>query len=141
MPKQRRRIARTPKNSFGSPAKGATAERYPEGTTPEERTIIDHSRASDREERGQKVLRHPDGSRSSVLSGSVEHPRLNAGKPTLVPHLWEGKIVESDDEAAERAVKSGKRYPAYESHEAATEASKRISSGLVRQSPTRKPQK
>ncbi len=89
--------------------------------------IIDHSRETVKK---GKVYRHPDGGRSTVLSGSVEHPRLNDGAPTLVPHLWEGEIVRSDDEAAERAIRSGKRYPKFKTHEEATEVSKRISAGL-----------
>lgn len=129
---------RHPSERFGSLAKGATERRYPEGLPEDQRVLVDHSRESDR---SGKAYRHPDGSRSTVLSGSVEHPRLNSGAPTLVPHLWGGKIVKSDDEAAERAIASGKRYPAFKSHEEATEVSKTISADLPRQSPTRKPLK
>lgn len=74
---------------------------------------------------------HPDGSISSVLSGSVEDERLNDGRPTLIPFLWEGKILDKPGEAVERAIASGAKWPSFESNDAATEASKRLSASFT----------
>jgi hypothetical protein len=63
---------------------------------------------------------------SSVLSGSVEDPRLNGGKPTLVPFLYEGRVVEGA-EAVDRAVASGRVWPAFNTNDEATVASKKLS--------------
>jgi hypothetical protein len=69
--------------------------------------------------------------RSSVLSGSVEDPRLNGGKPTLIPFLYEGRQVDPI-EAADRAVDSGRVWPSFKTNEEATAASKKLSSRLGR---------
>lgn len=68
---------------------------------------------------------------SSVLSGSVEDPRLNDGKPTLIPFLYDGRIVEGA-EAVARAVASGRVWPAFDTNDEATAASKKVSSRLGR---------
>jgi len=68
---------------------------------------------------------------SSVLSGSVEDPRLNGGKPTLIPFLYEGRQVDPI-EAVDRAVASGRVWPAFKTNDAATAASKKLSSRLGR---------
>ena len=68
---------------------------------------------------------------SSVRSGSVEDERLNGGRPTLIPFLWDGRMV-GLDEAIERAVASQKAWPAFNSNEAADKASKRLSASLGR---------
>ena len=66
---------------------------------------------------------------SSVKSGSVEDARLNDGKPTLIPFLYKGRIVEPQ-EAVELALQSGRVWPAFKTNDEATAASVKISSSL-----------
>lgn len=68
---------------------------------------------------------------SSVLSGSIQDPRLNGGRPTLVPFLYNGKVV-SAREAGDLAVKSGRVWPSFDTNEQATLASKGVSNRLGR---------
>lgn len=68
---------------------------------------------------------------SSVLSGSVQDERLNNGRPTLIPFLYEGKVVDGA-EAVKRALASKQVWPAFDTNEEATIVSKRISAGLGR---------
>ena len=69
------------------------------------------------------------GNIGSVQSGSVQDSRLNNGKPTLIPFIWNGKKV-SGKEAIERAVKSGVKWPVFDTNEQATEASIQLSNSL-----------
>lgn len=69
---------------------------------------------------------------SSVLSGSVEDPRLNGGKPTLIPFIYEGRIASEPGEAVERAIASGRVWPSFATNEEATRASKKLSNRLGR---------
>lgn len=71
-------------------------------------------------------LVNEDGSISTVRSGSVEDERLNGGRPTLIPFVWDGRVADPD-EAIEFAVKSGVEWPAFDTNEAATAASKSVS--------------
>lgn len=80
--------------------------------------------------RRNKTIQNEDGTSSSIRSMSVEDERLNAGKPTLIPSIWGGKELDPV-EATDRAVESGTKWPAYDSNDQATAASKRISSGLA----------
>ena len=66
---------------------------------------------------------------SSVLSGSVQDERLNGGRPTLIPFLYKGKVVDGAT-AVELALASGRVWPSFDTNEEATEVSKRVSSGL-----------
>jgi len=68
---------------------------------------------------------------SSVKSGSVEDSRLNGGKPTLIPFLYEGRIV-GVKEAIDRAVESKTVFPAFDNNDDATAASIKLSSRLGR---------
>lgn len=72
---------------------------------------------------------NPDGRVSSVRSGSVEDSRLNQGRPTLIPFLWDGKIV-GTKEAIKRAIDSGQQWPSFDSNEDATRASRLLSESL-----------
>ena len=76
-----------------------------------------------------KGRRNEGGSVSTVLSGSVNHPGLNRGLPTLIPFLWDGVEVD-EEEAVRRAIESGIQWPAYGTHEYATMMSKSLSRGL-----------
>ena len=75
------------------------------------------------------AVRNPDGSVSTVRSGSVQDPRLNNGRPTLIPFVWDGRIL-SAEEAVERAVQSGQQWPSFNTNEEATAASKQLSADL-----------
>ena len=66
---------------------------------------------------------------SSVLSGSVEDAGLNGGRPTLIPFVYNGKVV-SGAEAVKRAIKSKKVWPSFDTNDEATIVSKNISDNL-----------
>lgn len=70
-----------------------------------------------------------NGNIGSVQSGSVQDSRLNNGKPTLIPFIWDGKKV-SDKEAIQRSLDSGIKWPVFKTDEEATEASTRLSNSL-----------
>jgi hypothetical protein len=75
------------------------------------------------------AVSNKDGSTSTVKTISVDDGRLNGGKPTLIPTVWNGSIV-SDSEAIEFAVSSGKAWPSFPSHDEATKAAKWISNKI-----------
>ena len=75
------------------------------------------------------LVHNDDGSVSSVRSGSVEDKRLNNGRPTLIPFVYDGKVVDVK-EAVKRAVESKGVFPAFDTNEEATAASIKISDSL-----------
>ena len=88
--------------------------------------LIRHSRANF--ESGNTVT-NEDGTVSSVRCGSVEDKRLNNGKPTLIPFVYGGKIVNTK-EAIQRALDSRLLFPSFDTNEEATVISKQISRSL-----------
>ncbi len=76
-----------------------------------------------------RTMAFPGGGTASVQSGSVQDERLNGGRPTLIPFVYDGQIV-SGREAIERAVASGKQWPSYDTNEEATIYSKQLSRSL-----------
>jgi hypothetical protein len=63
---------------------------------------------------------NPDGSWSSEISVTVTDPRLNSGKPTIIPSLWivDGKPVKvNEDTAVDFALKSGLQFNPFKSIE------------------------
>ena len=78
---------------------------------------------------GFEAVQNPDGSVSTEISITVQDPRLNEGRPTNIPSLWDRKVVD-DDTAVERALKSGKKYNSYETIEEAVRAARQRSSDL-----------
>lgn len=64
-----------------------------------------------------------------ILSGSVNDDRLNEGKPTVIPFVYDGKRV-SLDEAIERAISSGIQWPFAGSISEATKISKAASKAM-----------
>jgi len=58
--------------------------------------------------------RHEDGSGrvSTVHTIQVEID----GKPTLIPTVWDGEIIEDEKEATRRAIASGKNWPQRATH-------------------------
>lgn len=68
-----------------------------------------------------KAVTHPDGSKSTMLTGSQ---RTRGGRELLIPHVYDGRIV-TPAEAGKRA--RGKGFPTYTTPAQATSASKRLS--------------
>lgn len=63
-----------------------------------------------------EYIENPDGSTSNEITVTVENPKLNGGKPTILPSLWlsNGKAVKvNEDQAAEYALKSGLKFPSF----------------------------
>lgn len=64
-----------------------------------------------------EYLSNPDGSWSSEISTTVQHPLLNGGDATVLPSMWlvGGKPyrAKDDDEAVNLAVKSGLPFPSF----------------------------
>lgn len=86
-------------------------------------------------------VKNPDGTKSTEYSITVEDPRLNDGKPTNIPTIWkvDGKIVRlvphgeapndtTQEAAISHAIKSGERFPAYDTVDEAVAAAKTRSS-------------
>lgn len=65
----------------------------------------------------------------TILSGSVNDERLNQGRPTVIPFVYEGRKVDLN-EAIERAVQSGVQWPSANTHEEATRISKEASRAM-----------
>jgi hypothetical protein len=59
-----------------------------------------------------RAVSNEDGSVSTVYTRQVD---IN-GRPTLIPSVWEGKILEEED-AVERALASGIEWPTADTHE------------------------
>ena len=57
-----------------------------------------------------KSRKNKDGTFSTVVSTIISDNRLNNGRETVIPLLWDGKQV-SHKEAIKRALKSGKKWP------------------------------
>jgi hypothetical protein len=95
-----------PKPPGSGPQKGAEAR------------LMAHSKKNVRE---GKTVKHPDGSESTMLTGSQRTAR---GRELLIPHVYDGRVV-SPKEARERAA--GKGFPTYTTPAQATAASKRLS--------------
>ncbi len=74
-----------------------------------------------------EYVTNPDASWSSEVSLTVQHPRLNGGKATVIPSLWikDGKPYEakSEDEAVALALASRLPFKAYKSMDEAEKAS------------------
>jgi hypothetical protein len=59
-----------------------------------------------------KAVKNKDGSMSTVYTMQID---VN-GVPTLIPSVWDGKIL-SEEDATKRALGSGVRWPTRETHE------------------------
>lgn len=62
-----------------------------------------------------------EGRGMSEYSVTVTDPRINKGRPTNIPSLWEGKVL-SEDNAILKALANGGPYPSYKSIPQAIEA-------------------
>ena len=97
----------------------------------EEDGVLDALREHSRRNVEQGKTAIIGGKQASVRSGSVNDERLNGGRTTLIPFLWDGREV-GVEEAIERAVESGIQWPAFDSHEEATSLSIELSNSLGR---------
>lgn len=83
---------------------------------------------------GYPARKNADGSYSTEVSITVTNPKLNGGKPTNIPSLWEGKEVD-ENTAVEKALASGKKYESFstifEAVKAAKERSKAGGAGAT----------
>lgn len=64
-----------------------------------------------------EYVENPDGSTSNEITITVENPKLNGGKPTVLPSLWlvNGKaITVNEDTAARYAAQSGLTFPSFD---------------------------
>jgi hypothetical protein len=59
---------------------------------------------------GRKVYRNPDGSVSTELTITVQHPELNNGLPTNIPSMFGGKVL-SEEEAVRVILKNKGKDP------------------------------
>ncbi len=72
---------------------------------------------------GQPVIANPDGTVSTERSITVTDPRLNGGRPTNIPSLWDG-VQLGEQEAVTRALQSGQTYQSFNSIDEAVQAAK-----------------
>lgn len=78
---------------------------------------------------GKPIIKNADGSVSTERSITVEDGRLNGGKPTNIPTIWDGTEV-SPDQAIERAAGSGQQFPSFNTVDEAVAAAKARSAQL-----------
>lgn len=75
---------------------------------------------------GYPAVQLENGSHMTEYSITVTDPRLNNGRPTNIPSLWERKIVDQDT-AVDKALKSKKEYKSFDTIEEAVSDSERKS--------------
>lgn len=84
---------------------------------------------------GRPMLPNPDGSVSTEESVTVTHPRLNGGRPTNIPSIWNGRRFDpetQEDQIVEEALRSGQAFPSFNSIEEAVSAAQARSDALGR---------
>lgn len=65
---------------------------------------------------GRPILQNDDGTISTEQSITVQDPRLNGGKWTVIPSIWNGRRYRQND-AIEFAVESGQQFDGYDTLE------------------------
>lgn len=75
---------------------------------------------------GSPALRNADGSVSTMLTATVTTDELNGGRPTNIPTVWSGKQL-TEREAIDKALESGRTFPAFGSIDEAVNAAKNAS--------------
>jgi hypothetical protein len=63
-----------------------------------------------------EYFQNQSGSWSNEITGTVQDPNLNGGKPTVVPTVWikNGQVFRvSEDEAIQLAIQSGLTFPSF----------------------------
>ena len=103
---------------------------FNKGGTPVKRTIdpiLEHHYNNIKE--GKTVPRSFSGSKDdktqTVFTRQVNHPKLNKGKPTLIPSIYDGKEL-SEKEAIQKAIDSGIKWTSSNSHETLREYDKKL---------------
>jgi hypothetical protein len=99
---------------------------YAVGGMPGILSLVNHSRNN---VMNGTALQRPDGRLSTIYTASEEDPRLNGGRPTLFPTIWDGQELPIAD-AIERSLASGQQWPAFNNHHEATQAAKWLSPQL-----------
>lgn len=92
---------------------------------------------------GRPMLQNPDGSVSTERSITVTDPRLNGGRPTNIPSIWNGRQLD-DQGAIAAALQSGQQFQGFDSIPEAVSAAEARSAMLGQevdalQNGTRKP--
>jgi len=82
------------------------------GTTVLDDPILDHHYNNIKK---GKTRKNKDGYLNTVVTIQVEDKNLNDGKPTLIPTVYDGKIV-SEKEAVKRAIDSGIKWTSADTH-------------------------
>ena len=72
---------------------------------------------------GLPARQNADGTHSTELSITVTHPRMNGGRPTNIPSMWNGREL-NDDESVDQALKTGRPYQSFASIDEAVTAAK-----------------
>jgi hypothetical protein len=72
---------------------------------------------------GLPARQNADGSVSTEISITVTDPRLNGGKPTNIPSLWGGQVVDQETAVA-NALATGKPYQSFGTIDQAVAAAK-----------------
>ncbi len=73
-----------------------------------------------------KTRQEKDGYINSVFTIQVDKiKKLNNGKPTLIPTVYDGKIV-SEKEAIKKAIDSGKKWTSADTHKQLREYDKKL---------------
>jgi hypothetical protein len=67
---------------------------------------------------GNEPIQNPDGTHSSEISITVTEEGLNGGKPTNIPTVWNGKVVDHAT-AVRNAIASGHDFPSFNTIEEA----------------------
>lgn len=75
------------------------------------------------------MLRNPDGSVSTEESLTITDPRINSGRPTNIPSIWNGQRFD-EDQAVMQALNSGQSFSAFNSIEEAVNAARQRSDML-----------
>lgn len=75
---------------------------------------------------GYPAVKLENGSHMTEYSITVTDPRLNNGRPTNIPSLWERKIVDQDT-AVDKAIQSKKEYKSFDTIKDAVSDSERKS--------------
>ena len=96
------------------------------GGTPVKRTmdpVLEHHYNNIKE---GKTRQDKDGYINTVVTIQVDKIKnLNNGKPTLIPTVYDGKIV-SEEEAIKKAIESGKKWTSADTHKELREYDKRL---------------
>lgn len=90
-------------------------------------------------DRNRPILQGPSGKGATEESITVTHPRLNGGLPTNIPSIWNGQrppgqfgTSQFEDWAVEQAIRSGTKFPTFNSIDEATSAAKMRSDEIGR---------